>query len=122
MSLLDEAMVDVRFIDKATVPDGYGGVQPSWKDGAEFQAAIVIDSSMEARRAEQEGVKSLYTITTKKAVILTYGEIIQRISDGQYFRITSNGNDDHTPASASLDMRQVTAEALKALPDGRDNG
>jgi hypothetical protein len=33
-----------------------------------------------------------------------------RNSDGKIFRITSDGDDNHTPKSATLDMRQVSAE------------
>ena len=122
MSLLTESMTACQYMDKTTVPDGYGGVIPSWKNGAEFQAAIVLDTSIEARRAEQEGVKNLYTITTTKGVSLGFGDIVQRLEDGKYFRITSDGTDKKTPASAGLNMRQVTAEYLKALPDGSANG
>ena len=116
MSLLSEAMENCHYMDKSTAPDGYGGVATSWTDGASFDAAIVLDTSMEARRAQAEGVKSLYTITTQKNITLLFGEIIQRASDGKYFRITSDGTDKRTPQSAGLNMRQVTAEEIKALP------
>ena len=116
MSLLSESMEGFRYKDRTTQEDGYGGVDTVWVDGAQFQAAAVLDSSMEARRAAKEGVTSLYTITTPRAVTLMHGDIIRRGSDGQLFRITSNGTDKKTPASAGLDMRQVTAEALDSLP------
>lgn len=118
MSLLSESMESCRIIDKTTKADGYGGTYTVWTPGAPINAAIVLDTSIEARRAEAEGVKSLYTIVTSKAVYLPFGEIIQRESDGKYFRITSDGSDKRTPASAGLDMRTVTAEWLKGLPDG----
>ena len=116
MSLLSEAMEPCTYIDKATVPDGYGGVKPDWRDGAEFQAAIVFDNSLQARIAEKEGVHNLYTISTQKNVNLMYGEIFKRQSDGKIFRVTSDGIDKKTPASAALDMRVVSAEELDALP------
>lgn len=117
MSLLSDAMEKCIFMDKTTVPDGYGSVMPVWKEGAEFDAAIVFNSSIEARRAAQEGVTSLYTVTTPRNIVLKYGEIFKRLSDGKLFRATSDGDDKYTPASATLDMRQVTAEELKSLPD-----
>ena len=117
MSLLAEAMEACQFIDKTTVDDGYGGVGPSWIPGAEFKAAVVFDNSLEARRAEKEGVKNLYTITTSKSVTLGYGDIFQRLSDQKYFRVTSDGTDKKSPLSASLDMRVVSAEELNKLPD-----
>ena len=116
MSLLSESMEDFRYIDKVTVPDGYGGVITEWHNGATFSAAVVLDTSMEARRAEAEGVKSLYTIVTNKSITLMYGEVVQRISDSKYFKVTSDGTDKKTPNSAALNMRVVTAEELDALP------
>ena len=117
MSLLLEAMEKFIFMDKTTQPDGYGSVVIVWQEGAEFDAASVFNTSIEARRAANEGVKSLYTITTTRSLVLTFGDVIKRLSDGKLFRITSDGDDKFTPASASLDMRQVTAEEITALPD-----
>lgn len=110
MSLLLNAMENCTIMDKRTQPDGRGGVITTWEEGAEIQAAIVLDTSMQARMAEGQGVKALYTITTVKSVVLQYHDVIRREDDGKVFRITSDGDDKHTPASASLNMRQVAAE------------
>lgn len=110
MSLLSEAMEKCIMQDKSTESDGRGGFTTTWKDGAEFDAAIVFDSSMQARAAEAAGVKALYTITTAKNVNLQYHDVFKRNSDKKIFRVTSDGDDKKTPASASLNMRQVTAE------------
>jgi hypothetical protein len=110
MSLLLEAMEDCTIIDKKTQPDGRGGVITTWEDGAEIKAAIVLDTSMQARVAEAQGVKALYTITTAKSVLLQYHDVLRRERDGKVFRCTSDGDDKATPASAVLNMRQVTAE------------
>lgn len=110
MSLLSEAMVSCHFIDKTTAPDGYGGVETVWKEGADFKAAIVLDSSMQARIAAQQGVTGLYTITTAKNINLQFHDVFRRDEDQKVFRVTSDGDDDHTPESAGLNMRQVSAE------------
>ena len=110
MSLLESAMTDVVLLDKTTKPDGEGGFISSWKEGAPFKAAITFDSSLQARIAEKQGVTSLYTVTVKKNVMLEYHDVFKRLSDGKVFRVTSDGDDKYTPESASLDMRQVTAE------------
>lgn len=110
MSLLDSAMVDVVMLDKRSVPDGVGGIVAEWTEGAVFKAAIVFDSSIEARVGEKQGVTSLYTVTTRKNVSLSYHDVFKRLSDGKIFRITSDGDDQYTPASSTLNMRQVTAE------------
>ena len=110
MSLLSEAMTACVLMDKTTAPDGEGGVITKYVDGAEFQAAIVFDTSMEARAAEQQGVKSLYTVTTGKSIVMQYHDVFRRLEDGKVFRVTSDGDDKATPVSSHLNMRQVTAE------------
>ena len=110
MSLLDENMVNCIMQDKTSASDGYGGTTVTYKDGATFEAAIVLNTSMEARLAEQQGVKSLYTITTKKNVNLQFHDVFIREEDKKVFRVTSDGDDKKTPRGAVLDMRQVTAE------------
>lgn len=110
MSLLSEAMESCTMQDKTTVADGYGGVITVYNDGAKFDAAIVLDNSMQARAAEQQGVKALYTVTTNKSINLQFHDIFRRNRDGKIFRVTSDGDDDKTPASAYLNMRQVSAE------------
>lgn len=111
MSLLSEAMENCVILNKVSQPDGYGGRIETWTEsGVSFLAAIVFDTSIEARRAEAEGVKSLYTVTTNKDLVLEYHEVFKRNRDGKIFRVTSDGDDKYTPNSASLNMRQVTAE------------
>lgn len=110
MSLLSEAMESCNILDKKTASDGYGGYTVTYSEGAEFKAAIVLDTSMAARVAEQQGVKALYTITTETAMNLQYHDVFRRNSDKKIFRVTSDGDDKKTPASASLNMRQVSGE------------
>lgn len=111
MSLLTEAMEDCTLIDQITRSDGYGGYIRDWQDGAPIQCAIVLNTSTEARVAEAQGTKAIYTITTDKAVNLQYHQVLRRERDGKVFRVTSDGDDNATPASAMLNMRQVTAES-----------
>lgn len=111
MSLLDDAMETCVIMDKTTQPDGYGGYISTYREGAQFNAAIVFDTSIEARVADKQGVTSLYTVTTSKALTLEYHDVFKRLRDNKVFRVTSDGDDKFTPASATLDMRQVTAES-----------
>ena len=125
MSLLSEAMTSCTMLDKTTVADGYGGYTATWADGAEFNAAIVLDSSMQARIAEKQGVTALYTVTTTKALNLQYHDVFRRESDGKIFRVTSDGDDKKTPNGAGLNMRQVSAEEWTLtgeLVEGNTNG
>lgn len=110
MSLLDEAMTSAVFLEKERQPDGQGGFMTLWREGASFVAAITLDNSTAARVAAAEGVKNLYTVTTRKSVLLEFHDAFKRLSDGKIFRVTSDGDDKHTPKGAGLDMRQVSAE------------
>lgn len=117
MSLLIEAMTPCTPIRETVSDDGYGGTVREWTEGEPFDAAIVFDTSVEARQAEAAGVSSRYTVTTKRDRVLKHHDVFRRESDGKIFRVTSDGDDSFTPASASLDMRQVTAEEWR-LPNG----
>lgn len=116
MSLLEEAMEPCVLLNKQTTTDDYGGFINTWVDGAQFNAAITFDTSIEARTAMAQGVHSLYTITTSRNVSLQYHDVFRRERDSKLFRVTSDGDDRYTPQSAGLDMRQVTAEELTTLP------
>lgn len=117
MSLLLDAMEDCVILDKTTKSDGYGGFITEYVEGAPFQAAITFDTSIQARRAEKEGVTSLYTVTTPRNIALEFYMVFKRLRDGKIFRVTSDGDDRMTPQSTVLDMRQCTAEEW-----GLDNG
>lgn len=117
MSLLDEAMSTCVLLNQVAQSDGYGGYDMVWAEGAQFPAAIVFDTSIEARVAEASGVASRYTVTTRKDFTLAYHDVFRRESDGKVFRVTSDGDDKFTPDSATLNMRIVTAEEFE-LPNG----
>ena len=110
MSLLTEAMEKCVMLDKVTQSDGFGGYYSQWGEGTEFNAAIAFDTSIQARTAEAQGVKSVYTVTVDRNMVLEYHDVFKRLSDGKIFRATSDGDDKATPKSARLNMRQVTAE------------
>lgn len=119
MSLLTEAMDECVLLNKVTSPDGYGGTISTYVDSSVvFNSAVSFDTSIEARRAEAEGVKSLYTVITGKEITLEYHDVFRRIRDGKIFRVTSDGDDSYTPPSASLNMRKVTAEEWKLPSNG----
>lgn len=111
MSLLTDSMDECVLLNKVSVPDGYGGKIDTWAvSEVKFLSAITFNTSMEARVAESQGVHSLYTVTTGREFTLEYHDVFMRHRDGKIFRVTSDGDDSYTPAVASLNMRQVTAE------------
>ena len=111
--LIDSMMVPCVFMVKEKEPDGSGGHNTVWKDGEPLKAAIVRDTSTEARIAEAAGTVEMYTVTVSRSVRLEYHSVIKRLSDGKTFRITSDNADKKTPVCTALDIAQSTAEAWR---------
>lgn len=117
MSLVEAAMEKTFIMDKTTTKDSYGSVKTIWKEGAEIEAAYSFDSSTESRIAAQQGVSNRFTIMTETAIILRHQDVIKRAKDGKTFRITSDGDDNQTPALAGLNLRAVEAEEWRIIND-----
>jgi hypothetical protein len=94
-------------------PDGSGGFRTEWAEGEPLKAAIIRDTSTEARIAEAPGTVELYTVTVSRSVHLEYHDVIKRLSDGKTFRITSDNAEKKTPVCTALDIAQSTAEAWR---------
>lgn len=110
MRLYETMMTGCTMLDRTSVSDGQGGFEYKWIDGATFKAAIIKDSSLEASRAEKEGVTEVYTVTTAKGASLDYHDVFRRDEDGAIFRVTSNMVDSETPDVATFQFGQVKAE------------
>jgi len=116
MSLLDEMKTVCTMIDKRTIPDPAGGFSPEWVDGASFGATIIKNQSLEARIAEKDGLKSVYTVVVDKGIPLSFHDVFRREEDGQIFRVTSDIKDSEAPARSTVQIGKVTAEEY-TLPD-----
>ena len=110
MSMIEEMMTQCIMMDKVSVPDGLGGFNFIWQDGAEFKATVIKDSSPEMLIAEKQGITETYTIVTKSNVGLQYHDVFRRVEDGQIFRVTSNTVDSKAPAHSTVQIGKVTAE------------
>lgn len=108
--MMNEWLSTCTLLEKTRIPDGQGGWRTSWSDGPTFTAAITHSSSIEARVAESEGMASTFTVWTEKGTPLDYQDVFRRESDGQTFRVTSQGLDEQTPDSASFQLTHVSAE------------
>lgn len=118
MSLIDDFNEACVLMEKRRVSDERGGFVVQWTDGASFNAAITYDTSVQAKVAEAQGVKDFIKVTTQRGITLEYHDVFRRVSDGQTFRVTSKGENNATPRSAGLDLRQVSAEEYELTGDG----
>lgn len=110
IGLMNEFLEDCTLLEKTRIPDGEGGWTVGWVDGMDFQAAITYDTTIQSRVAESQGMMATYTVTTEKSMPLDFHDVFRRNRDGQVFRVTSQGDDKRTPASASFQVSQVAAE------------
>lgn len=115
MSLLTDFGKPCVILEKTRLPDGDGGYITDWQDGAEFMNYQALDASMEARRAEKEGVTSVYSALVDLSVPIEYGDYYRDKETGLTYRVTSNPEEKKAPASASFRLKYFTAER-KELP------
>ena len=108
--LIRQALEPCVMIVKSREPDGQGGTTTEYVEGAPFDAAITKDRTLEAVKAEKQGVTELYLVTTRVGVGLDYGETFKRRKDGMLFRVTSNSTDSRTPQAATFAFERVRAE------------
>lgn len=119
MSLLDDFARPCVLLEKTRKPDGEGGYITTWQEGAEFLNYQALDTSMEARRAEKEGVTSLYSALVDKSLPIEYNDYFRDTSTGNTYRVTSNPEEREAPKSAGPVIRKLkyfTAER-KELPE-----
>ena len=115
MSLLDDFARPCVLLDKSRVPDGESGYITTWAEGAEFYNYQALDTSMEARRAEKEGVTSVYSVLVQQSVPIEYNDFFRDKTTGETYRVTAEPRAKKTPRSASFALKYFTAEK-KALP------
>lgn len=118
MSLLDDFARTCVLMEKKRTPDGAGGYITAWKEGAGFLNYQSLDTSMEARRAEKEGVTSVYSALVNKTVPIEYNDYFRDTSTGNTYRVTSNPEERAAPRSAGSIIKALkffTAER-KELP------
>lgn len=113
--LFKEALQECVMMNRAVIDNPYGGTTETYTEGAHFKASVYLSNSLEMQRAEQEGVKGLYQITTDKSIRLRYHDVFKRLADPVngddeiILRVTSK-DDNSTPNSSLLNQRVVNAE------------
>lgn len=115
MSLLDDFARTCVLMEKKRVPDGAGGYIVEWTEGAEFTNYQALDTSMEARIAEKQGVTSLYSALVRSDFPIDYNDYFRDRTTGQTYRVTSDPEEKVAPKSASFALKFFTAER-KELP------
>lgn len=114
--LLEDFGADCVLMEKTRQPDGESGYITSWTEGAAFTNYQALDTSMQARIAEKQGVTSVYSVLVDKAVPIEYGDYFRDKTTGLTYRVTSRPDEKKAPKSASFQLKYFTAER-KELPE-----
>ena len=118
MSLLDSYSRECVLMEKKRTLSPEGGWKTEWSEGLIFQNHQALDTSMEARRAEKDGVTSVYSALVEKSFPIEYNDYFRDTSTGNTYRVTSNPEERAAPRSAGPTVRALkffTAER-KELP------
>lgn len=121
MSLLDDFARKCVLLEKSHVSDGEGGYSTTWRDGVEFVNHQALDTSMQARIAEKQGLTSVYSALVDKSVPIEYGDVFRDTETGDTYRVTSDPKDKQAPKSASMQLKFFTAEYY-TLPSDSEPG
>lgn len=115
MNLLDDFARECVLLERHREPDGAGGYVTEWQETISFLNYQYLNNSLEAKRAEKEGVTSVYTALVEQDVPIEYGDYYVDKTTGNTFRVTSNPEEKHTPKSSYMRFKTFSAER-KALP------
>lgn len=110
MNLIESMMEPCVFLNHVRTDDPYGGYSDTWIEGASFDASIIKNTTSEAQIAEKNGIGEIFTVVTKKSVLLDYHDAFKRKSDGSIFRVTSRAVDSTAPQMSTIQIAKVSAE------------
>lgn len=110
MSLYTDSLEDFIFFEKKLILNDRGGYSEKYVPGAPIMASAVKNDSLQARIADKDGVKNIYTIGTTKDIKLMKNDVIQRKSDSKIFLITGDSTDMIPPKISTLNIRVVAAQ------------
>lgn len=110
MSLLDDFARECVILTKISSNDGAGGFYTEWVEGAKFTNYQAVDTSLEARIAEKQGVTSVYSALVAKDVPIEYNNYFRDLTTGNTYRVTSDPSEKEAPKSATFGLKYFTAE------------
>lgn len=110
MMLLNDFAGTCVLMEKSRTPDGAGGYFVEWVEGIEFIIYKSLDTTMEARVAEKQGVTSVYSALVDQSVPIEYGDYFKDRETGAVYRVTSRPEERKAPKSASFTLKYFTME------------
>lgn len=120
MSIFDSPLIKDQIetctiMNKAIVPDGYGGYKVKYTAGATFAAVVTENNSIEAQVAGVSTSKTFYGVKTTRNVPLEYHTVFKR-TNGNTYRISVADAMD-APSFSAMDMQVLQAEEFQLVED-----
>ena len=110
MSLLNDFARPCVLLNRTVEEDGEGGYITSWSEGVRFDNYQAVESSVEARVAEKQGVTSIYNALVNRELPIGFHDVFKDVYTGNTYRVTSHPDDKKAPKSASFELKFFTAE------------
>lgn len=117
MNLFERYGEPCHIMNRITVKHPLGGYTTKWELGIDFIGAKVLESSTEARIAEAQGMKKIFTFVVDRSLPLKQNDVILVDKENKTYRVTSDAEDLTTPIGASVPNAQVTAERWDIPPE-----
>lgn len=111
--MLADYYEEFQFVTVENVTTALGGNAKTYTDGAIFMAGITETRNYEADIAAQTGLSTTFHILHNTDIKFRQNDVVKRVSDGQYYRITSNSFTKTTPKKARNQYSIVTAEVIE---------
>lgn len=110
-TVMDSLMEDfARLIPSEASPDGLGGHDQTWTDGAPFRAFLREERTGETREAQRMIEAPRLLLVVSGDVSLAYHDIVKRQSDGAVFRLLSDTENRRTPAMSAVHIAAAVCE------------
>lgn len=108
--MLFDSMEPYVKMAQTTIEDAGGGYTTGWTDALSFKGFVRKEQAPEIDAAGKTTVKEMLTVVVPSDVVLSYHDVIRRVSDGAIFRLTSNTADDKALAIASIQIAKANCE------------
>lgn len=112
MSLYTQRLEQFYIVEKTETRDGYGGTSIIYEKKDPFFGALVLKGTNIPEIAQKAEIEQNFSIITDKSDVLKFEDVLFRVKNGKYYEVTTNGEDNYTPETASLNMRAVDVKEL----------
>lgn len=114
--MLSDYMEDFILLERADTPDETGGITSVYEESMAFRGGVTAVMAHETTVARRPARRLTPVLLHEWGVTLRQGDVVRRVSDGRYYRVTGHSSDMRTPMKAGFTFAQVPVERLVSAP------